>query len=142
MSHYFYIKLNEEGAPIERSLPIESEEMPPVPIGWDAVWTQTEWDEYVASIPIPIEITPETATQISDFYDMPIDDYNYFRSYLLAMVVNLGGGSEEAGFDTLDATEKNFVALNAIGTAFQIASVLSEPSKETIIFFNEKQVLK
>ncbi len=141
MTYYFYIRL-QDGLPIERSVAFASEELPELEEGWDAVWTEQEWIEYVESIPMPEPVTPETATQISDFYDMHIDSYIDFRTHLLALVETLGEGSESNGFDNLNAAEQEFVALNSIGSVAQIASVLSEPTKQTIDFLTTKQVIR
>lgn len=141
MSYYFYIRL-QDGLPIERSIAVQSEIVPELLGGWDAVWSEQEWIDYVLSIPVIEPITPETATQVSDFYDMTIDNYNSFRTHLLAIVEALGEGDEAVGFDTLNATEREFVALNGIGSASQIASVLSEPTKETIAFLTSKYALR
>ena len=141
MSHYLYIR-TQNGIPIERSLPIESEELPTLLSGWDEVWTETQWDVYIASIPVQIIITPESATQVSDFYEMAIYNYDAYRTRLKAIVEALGGGDESVGFTTLNATEQEFVALNGIGTKTQIDSVLTEPTKQTIDFLTSKQALK
>ena len=79
---------------------------------------------------------------MSEFYDLVIDNYNTFRSYLKALVESFGNGDEVVGFDTLSAAEREFVALNGIGSKAQIDSVLAEPTKQTIDFLNSKQVLK
>lgn len=141
MTTYFYIRLQGD-LPIERSVAIEADEAPELLEGWDEVWTEQEWIDYVLSIPVEEPLTPETATQVSDFYDMTIDNYDSFRTHLLAIVEALGNGDESVGFDNLNATEREFVALNGIGSASQIASVLSEPTKETLAFLTSKQALK
>jgi hypothetical protein len=112
-----------------------------VPDGYDVVWSETQWNNYVESVISVIILTPETATQVIDFYDMVIDNYNTFRTALLAIVEGLGEGDEIVGFNTLDATEREFVALNGIGSKAQIDSVLSEPTKQTIDFLTSKQVI-
>ncbi len=141
MATYFYIKIS-NGLPIEKSQPIESEEVPEVPEGWDEVWTAQQWTDYVNSIPTPDPITPDNATTIADFVDMPIDNYLQYRNALLAIVVALGEGSEEHGFESANATEREFIALNAIGTTAQINSVLTDPSKQSIDFLMTKQAFK
>lgn len=138
---WYLIKLDINGNPYERSQSFDEE--PTLEDGWDEVWTQDNWDNYVASIPPPPEpVYPETATQVSDFYDMTIDNYDSFRTHLLAIVEALGNGDESVGFDNLNATEREFVALNGIGSKTQIDSVLDEPTKRTIEFLILKQVLK
>lgn len=141
MTYYFYIRL-QDGLPIERSVAFASEELPAVAEGWDAVWTEQEWIDYVESIPVVTTVTPETATRISDFYEMHIDSYIDFRTHLLALVETLGEGDEEQGFDNLSAAEQEFVALNGIGSKTQIDSVLSEPTKQTLDFLTNKQVIQ
>lgn len=138
---YYYIKFSNE-IPIERSESFESENSPEIIDSWEAVWTEAEWNNYVASIPIIEAPSPENSTAISDFYDMVIDNYSAFRESLLNIVLNLGEGNMENGFETLTNTEKEFVALNAIGTKEQIDSVLFEPSVQMLDFLSQKQVLK
>lgn len=140
MATYFYIRL-QDSLPIERSTAIEAEEAPELLEGWDAVWTGQEWIDYVLSIPVIEPVTPENATQVSDFYDMYIDNYTTFRNALIAIVEGLGEGDEEQGFNNLNATEREFVALNGIGSKAQIDSVLSESTKQTIDFLISKQLL-
>lgn len=141
MTTYFYIRL-QDSLPIERSTAIEAEEAPELLEGWDAVWTGQEWIDYVLSIPVIEPVTPENATQVSDFYDMYIDNYTTFRNALIAIVEGLGEGDEEQGFNNLNATEREFVALNGIGSKAQIDSVLSESTKQTIDFLITKQVIQ
>lgn len=141
MTTYFYIRL-QGGLPIERSVAIEADEAPELLEGWDEVWTEQEWIDYVLSIPVEEPLTPENATQVSDFYEMHIDNYTAFRNALIAIVEGLGEGDEVQGFNNLNATEREFVALNGVGSKAQIDSVLSEPTKQTIDFLITKQVIQ
>jgi len=136
---YFYIKLN-NGVAYERSVGFESETLPEVVNGWDAVWTLNEWNDYVASIPAPTAPTEDSAASLADFMSLIPSSYQYFR-YKLIEFVN-ASGTEESVFDAATIEEKIFLALNGVGTVAQIANTLSEPTKETINYLTNLNSLQ
>lgn len=115
----------------QRSTEIEAEERPePIP-PYNETWSEEEWQEYAESVPND-PLTIWNARSIAQFEQLINDgllktDYKDFRINMWTCIVNTLGG-----WSALTTAQKEFVALNRLGTKAQRAAALTDEEQQIL----------
>lgn len=126
----YYLVLYVGGVVTEKSGAIESETPPPITEPYNEVWTEQEWQDYLNSLTPP---PPPTIDELMTV--QTISDYADFRSDLKNAMDSAGG------FDACTTEQKEFLALNLLGTMAQRATVLTDENAQVLQFQLDKGIM-